>query len=106
MDALLVLDESQSGLSKDLAEAVESQQLSSRTVQTYQHWIAQYLAFYDLTSPVKLTEKNVRDFLSHIVRSLAPSRARLNQAKEALIFFYAKVLHRPLRQAELEFKGS
>lgn len=106
MDALLALDESQPGLSRDLAQAVEYQQLSSRTVNTYQHWIAQYLAYYDLASPGRLTEKNVREFLSHIVRSLSPSRAKLNQAKEALIFLYEKVLHRPLKQAELEFRSA
>lgn len=106
MDSKLVLDESQSGLSKDLALAVQSQKLSSRTIHTYQHWIAQYLAYYDLTSPVRLSEKNVREFLSYIVSSLSPSRARLNQAKEALIFFYEKVLNRPLKYTELELKKS
>ena len=51
MDTSIALEESQPGLSIELAQAVRDEQLSSRTVQTYQHWIIQYLAYYDLKNP-------------------------------------------------------
>ena len=102
MNTTLALDESQPGLSFELAEAVRSQRLSTRTIQTYQHWIAQYLTYFDLKSPKMLSEKNVTEFLNYLVRRLALSRARLNQAKEALLFLYDKVLKKPLKYAALE----
>lgn len=101
MSAALAFDESQPGLSFDLAEAIRAQNLGARTSQTYQHWIGQYLAYFDLSSPTTLGEKNVKEFLGHLRRKLSLSRARLNQAKEAIVFFYDKVLHKPLKQQEL-----
>ena len=95
------LDESQPGLSNELAEAVRHQELSTRTSQTYQHWISQYLAYFDLKSPSSLSEKNVKEFLRHLGKKLTLSRARLNQAREALFFLYDQVLKTPLRRAEV-----
>lgn len=104
MDALIVLNECQPGLSDELNQAVAKQRLSSRTVHTYQQWIAQYLAYHNLSSPVSLTEQNVRDFLRYILKNLSPSRARFNQAREAIMFLYEKVLQRPLKKSELDVK--
>lgn len=103
MDAMIVLDEAQPGLSVELQSAIEREQLGSRTEHTYQQWIAQYLAFNGFLDPANLSETNVREFLKHIIRNLSPSRARLNQARQALVFFYECVLKRPLQPAALEF---
>jgi Phage integrase, N-terminal SAM-like domain len=102
MSIAVALDECQPGLSQELAEAVRNQHLSSRTSQTYQHWITQYLAYFDLKSPVSLSEVNVKEFLKYLVKKLSLSRARLNQAREALLFLYDKVLHKPLKRTEIE----
>jgi len=102
MSAIQALDESQPGLSTELTEAVRVEQLNTRTVQTYQHWIAQYVAYFDLENPSYLTEKNVREFLRYLMKTLSLSRAKLNQAREALIFLYEKVLHKPRVAAELQ----
>jgi len=102
MDAKVVLDEVQPGLSKRVLAASASKQLCSRTTHTYEQWIAQYLAFNGLSNPFRLGAKNVKEFLKHISRKLSPSRARLNQAKSALEFFYAQVLKRPLSRKDLE----
>ena len=101
MSNIIALDECLPGLSSELEEAVRNQHLSTRTSQPYRHWISQYLAYYDLKSPKLLTEKNVSDFLRHVTKSMSLSRARLNQAKAALIFLYEKVLHKPLKQTSL-----
>ncbi len=101
MSTTIALDECQPGLSAKLAEAVKSQHLSTRTVQTYQHWITQYLAYNDLQSPKALSEKNVKEFLRYLVKTLSLSRARLNQAREALYFLYDKVLKKPLKRTDL-----
>jgi len=101
MNTNIALDQSQPGLSSELALAVRAQHLSLRTVQTYQHWIAQYLAYFDLKSPGTLSESNVKEFLRYLGIKLALSRARLNQAREALFFLYDKVLKKPLKQTEV-----
>jgi len=101
MNSVIALDECLPGLSTELAHAVKTQHLSTRTSHTYQHWISQYLAYFDLKSPKLLTEKNVSDFLRHVTKSMSLSRARLNQARAALVFLYDKVLHKPLKQASL-----
>lgn len=102
MNANIALDESQLGLSSELAEAVRTQRLGSRTIQTYQHWITQYLAYFNLKNPRSLSEANVREFLGYLVKSLLLSRARLNQARESLFFLYDKVLKKPLKQSEID----
>lgn len=104
MSATLALDESQPGLSFELAEAIRRQNLSSRTSHTYQHWIMQYLAYFDLSNPKSLSENNVKEFLRYLVKSMSLSRAKLNQAKEALLFFYEKVLNKPLQPQAIEAK--
>lgn len=101
MSNIIALDECLPGLSTELAHAVQTQHLSTRTSHTYRHWISQYLAYYDLKSPKLLTEKNVSDFLKHVTKSMSLSRARFNQAKAALIFLYDKVLNKPLKAASL-----
>lgn len=101
MSHIIALDECLPGLSSELEVAVRNQHLSTRTSHTYRHWISQYLAYYDLQSPKHLTEENIRDFLRHVTKSMSLSRARLNQAKAALIFLYEKVLNRPLKKTDL-----
>lgn len=105
MDAKVVLDEAQPGLSNKLLWASQRKRLCARTVHTYEQWIAQYLAYNDLTNPFSLGEANVKEFLKHIMRKLSLSRARLNQARQALVFFYEQVLRRPLKGA-LELPAS
>ena len=102
MSTAIALDEFQPGLSQKLAEAVRNQHLSTRTVQTYQHWITQYLAYFDLKSPKFLSEKNVKEFLKHLTKKMTLSRARLNQAREALYFLHEKVFNKPLERTLLE----
>ena len=102
MDAKLAINECQPGLAAELATVSASQRLSVRTVYTYENWIAHYLAYNGMARPMNLSETNVRDFLKHVMRSLAPSRAKLNQAREAIVFLYEKVLGRPLELSKIE----
>lgn len=101
MDVTLALEESQPGLSEHLAVAIRKEKLGMRTVRTYQHWISQYLAYFDLKSPSHLSVGNAREFLNHLLKRMALSRAKLNQAREALVFLYDKVLDNPSVAKEL-----
>lgn len=91
------LDQSQSGLLQQVHKIIKNQELNSRTKQTYQHWITQYIFFNDLKNPTQLSENNVKAFLSHLAEQAGLSRAKQNQAKEALHFLYEKVLNKPLK---------
>ncbi len=100
-DTTLAWEENLPGLSREFDQAVENQLLSKRTASVYQHWIRQYLTFYELENPKQLSERNVYQFLRYLRKSMSLSRARLNQAKEALIFLYDKVLKKPIKAEEL-----
>jgi len=97
MDNAEALDQSQSGLLYQVQKIVKKQHFNTRTEQTYQHWITQYIFFNDLKNPALLSENNVQKFLNYLAVKIGLSRAKLNQAKEALTFLYDKVLHKPLR---------
>ncbi len=97
MDNAEALDQSQSGLLYQVQKVVKKQHFNTRTEQTYQHWITQYIFFNDLKNPEQLSENNVQEFLGYLAQKLGLSRAKLNQAKEALTFLYDKVLNKPLR---------
>lgn len=102
MELTLALDESQPGLAAQLETAVREENLNARTVKTYQHWITQYIAYYDLKNPRYLSGSNVKEFLKYLMKRMSLSRAKLNQAREALIFFYEKVLNQPSVAQELK----
>ena len=97
MDNAEALDQSQSGLLYQVQKIVKKQHFNIRTEQTYQHWITQYIFFNDLKNPALLSENNVQKFLKYLAVNIGLSRAKVNQAKEALAFLYDKVLHKPLR---------
>ena len=96
MDNAEALDQSQSGLLQQVRKVVKKQHFNIRTEQTYQHWITQYIFFNDLKNPTLLSENNVNEFLGYLADKVGLSRAKLNQAKEALAFLYEKVLDQPL----------
>ena len=97
MDNAEALDQSQSGLLYQVQKIVKKQHFNIRTEQTYQHWITQYIFFNDLKNPALLSENNVQKFLKYLAVNIGLSRAKVNQAKEALAFLYDKVLHKPLK---------
>ncbi len=97
MDNAEALDQSQSGLLNQVRKIVKKQHFNTRTEQTYQHWITQYIFFNDLKNPALLSEENVKEFLGYLAQKLGLSRAKLNQAREALTFLYDKVLNQPLQ---------
>ncbi|WP_111498554.1 MULTISPECIES: site-specific integrase [Marinobacter] len=86
------LDQSQSGLFSRVHRAIQNHQLNQRTGQTYLHWISRYVMFHDLRDPADLGDSERQAFLGHLQDKLRLSRARLNQARQALKFFYEEVI--------------
>ncbi|MGC8119476.1 site-specific integrase [Marinobacter sp. VGCF2001] len=92
MDIIEVLEESRPGMIGQVRAAVHKRHLNQRTEQTYLHWISRFVLFHDLKDPDDLGEEEQRLFLSYLKEKIRVSRARLNQATQALNFFYEDVL--------------
>ncbi|MGP4845355.1 site-specific integrase [Marinobacter sp. 1Y8] len=88
------LEQSQSGLLSRVYHAIHSRKLNQRTEQTYLHWISRFLVFHDLKDPDNLGTEDTVLFFGYLQTRLRVSRARMNQARQALHFFYEDVLER------------
>lgn len=89
------LEQSRPGLLAGVSNAVRLQQFSPRTQQLYLHWITQFVIFHDLKDPTALSRPHIQSFLDHLKSHWQLSRARLNQALQALAFLYEQVLNLP-----------
>ena len=76
-----------------------------RTEKSYEHWIARYLAFCGEKSPQEAGAEAVTAFLNELVVSGNVSASTQNQALNALVFLYKRVLLLPLGRLE-EFARS
>ncbi|MEC7814799.1 MAG: site-specific integrase [Pseudomonadota bacterium] len=92
MDITEALEQSQPGMVKRLNLAIQKRQLNHRTEQTYLHWISRFVLFHDLKDPQTMAQDEQNQFLGYLADRLKVSRARLNQARQALAFFYEDVL--------------
>lgn len=101
MEITEILEQSQKGLFRRVTRAIQKYCLSQRTEQSYLHWICRFMRFHDFKSPEKLENDDQILFLDYLVNRIRASRARLNQARNAIEFFYKDVLGKhPLPQLE------
>lgn len=94
------LEQSEPGLFKRVRNAIRKQRLNQRTEQTYLHWISRFVLFHQPKTPEALESDDQQVFLLYLQDRIQLSRARLNQARQALAFFYEDVLHNPDLLAE------
>jgi integron integrase len=73
---------------------------SNRTTESYLHWIERFLIFHNWADPLELREGQVNAFLTELAVSKKVAESTQNQALAALLFFYEKVLGRPLERVE------
>lgn len=92
MDITEALEQSQPGLVSRVTGAIRKHHLNNRAEQTYLHWITRFVLFHGLKNPETLQSADRHLFLVYLNDRLQLSRARLNQAKQALKFFYEDVL--------------
>ncbi len=86
------LEQSQPGLVNRVTEAIRKHRLNQRTEQTYLHWITRFVLFNGLKAAGELEAEDQQLFLVYLRDRVLVSRARLNQARQALSFFYEDVL--------------
>jgi len=96
MDITEALEQSQPGLLGRVRDAIRKHHLNQRAEQTYLHWITRFVLFHDLKDPETLAHDHRQQFLDYLGKRMRVSRARMNQASQALAFFYEDVLGKTL----------
>ncbi|TAK57403.1 MAG: integron integrase, partial [Bacteroidetes bacterium] len=77
-----------------LREALRSRHYSSRTEQTYCHWVRRYIFFHKVRRPAEMAEPKSNAFLTHLAVKEKVSASTQNQALSALLFLYRHVIGR------------
>lgn len=85
-----------SKLLNEVIETIRLRHLSIRTEEAYLYWIKKYILFHDKKHPNDMSEIEIRQFLSHLAQADHVSASTQNQALNAIIFLYSKVLHKKL----------
>jgi integron integrase len=79
-----------------LREALRSRHYSSRTEETYCHWVKRFIYFHHLRHPAEMSESEINAFLTHLAVKNRVSSSTQNQALSALLFLYRHVLGREI----------
>jgi integron integrase len=69
---------------------------SRRTEKSYWYWIRYFIRFHDLHHPSTMGAREVQEFLTWLAVKCNVAAATQNQALNALVFLYSKVLEQPL----------
>lgn len=83
-------------LLEQVSAVLRMRHYSRRTEKTYCYWIRGFVRFHGLQHPQDMDERHVRDFLTWLAVERRVAAATQNQALNALVFLYGKVLERPL----------
>lgn len=95
------LEQSRPGMIKEVETAINQRQLNQRTQHTYLHWISRFVLFHGLKNPDDLADEDQQQFLAYLTDRISLSRARVNQAHQALSFFYEDVLNKSAADATI-----
>jgi integron integrase len=72
---------------------IRARHYSLRTEDTYVHWVRRFILFHDRRHPSDMGPEEVGAFLTHLATDRGVAATTQNQAKSALLFLYAQVLH-------------
>ncbi len=83
-------------LREQVRRVIRTRRYSRRTEKSYWYWIRYFIRFHGLRHPAEMGEAEVRQFLTWLATERRIAAATQNQALNALVFLYAKVLETPL----------
>ena len=83
-------------LREQLRGVMRTQRYSLRTEKTYWYWIRYFIRFHGMRHPSEMGEEEVRVFLTWLATKRNVAAATQNQALNALVFLYGKVLGKAL----------
>lgn len=92
MTLITALEQSRTGLVARISTAIREQDLNQRAEQNYLHWINRFVLFHDCEDPETMDGEDCEAFLNYLEERMGASRAKLNQARRALAFFFEEVL--------------
>ncbi|MCK5137432.1 MAG: integron integrase [Bacteroidales bacterium] len=91
-----------SKLLNHVREVIRTNHFSYSTEKTYVNWIYRFIIFHNKRHPEEMGGKEIADFLTNLAVVRKVSASTQNQALNALVFLYKKVLKIPLE--DFEFK--
>ncbi|MEQ6885787.1 integron integrase [Salicola sp. Rm-C-2C1-2] len=83
-------------LREQVREVIRLNHYSIRTEKSYWYWIRYFIRFNQMRHPGEMGANEVRDFLTWLAVHRNVAAATQNQALNALVFLYDKVLNQPL----------
>ncbi len=82
-----------------LRRRMQTLHYSARTEEAYCDWVRRFILFHGRQHPSGMGEKEIGEFLTHLAVQ-GNSASTQNQARNALLFFYRRVLNRHLHDLE------
>ena len=79
-----------------VSEVIRTNHLSYSTEKTYISWIYRYIVFHGKKHPDEMGAREISDFLTNLAVERKVSASTQNQALNALVFLYKRVLKIPL----------
>ncbi len=89
------IDRQYSGIFQRLRREIRVRHYSIRTERAYEQWVRRFIAFHNLKSPEELGPEQVREYLEYLAEEREISANTQNQALNALVFLYEKILKEP-----------
>ncbi len=83
-------------------QVIRALRLSPRTEDAYVHWIVDFLQWSHWTRPESLATQQVTDYLSHLATEKNVAASTQNQAFNALLFLFRRVMERDLGEIKAE----
>lgn len=84
-------------LLEQMAICLEERGCARITRQAYSRWIVEFVRFHGMTHPRQMGHREIQEFLHYLGDSLGRAPATRNQALNALLFLYKRVLNRNVR---------
>jgi integron integrase len=83
-------------LIENVRNVIRMKHYSIRTEETYVSWIKRYIFFHDKRHPSEMNEKEISEFLTYLAVKKNVAASTQNQAFNALLFLYKKVLKKDI----------
>jgi integrase len=77
-------------------QAIRTRHYSSKTEESYVHWIKRFIFFHSKRHPAEMGEKEIAKFLSSLASELHVSASTQNQALNAILFLYRDVVRKEI----------
>ena len=77
-------------------QAIRTRHYSSKTEEAYVGWIRRFIVFHNKRHPSEMGEAEIGQFLSSLARDSHVSASTQNQALNALLFLYHRVLEKEI----------